>query len=218
MGTAESSNERFFMTTHRIESLSDCIFAFSMTLLVMTFTFPGAGPQDETEVIRVFLKEVAKLDRYVLAFALLAILWITHHQQFHHIRRTDRRFLWIQIAILMFIVMVPFTAAWMTAYSHLHITNLVFDVNLLVLGLLFLLSWFYATHGMRLVDENIDRRIVVRGAARSLITCIVALLAIATSFYHPGWSNYAFILTPLLLFLKPLRDTGEKRGQSRARD
>ncbi len=210
MGTAPPpSGERFFMTTHRIESLSDCIFAFSMTLLVMTFTFPSAGSPDEVEVVRVFLKEIAKFDRYVLTFALLAILWITHHQQFHHIKRTDRRFLWIQIAILMFVVMVPFTAAWMAAHSHLHITNLVFDVNLFILGLLFLLSWFYATHRTRLVDDNIDRKVVARGMARSLLACSVAVLAMALSFYHPGWSNYAFILTPLLLFLKPLRDTAK---------
>lgn len=206
---AHPSGERFVMTTHRIESLSDCIFAFSMTLLVMNFTFPGGG-QDEGQITRLFLKELTKFHRYVLTFALLAIFWITHHQQFQHIRRTDRSFLWIQIVILMFIVMVPFTAAWMSAHSHLHITNLVFDVNLLVLGLLFFLSWFYATHGARLVDDNMDRRVVARGMARSLLTCFVALLAMAMSFYHPGWSNYAYILTPILLFLKPFRETGEK--------
>lgn len=207
------------MTTHRIESLSDCIFAFSMTLLVMNFTFPSAGSAvGEGQVAQLFLKEIAKFDRYVLTFALLAIFWITHHQQFHHIKRTDRRFLWIQIAILMFIVMVPFTAAWMSAHSHLHITNVVFDLNLLVLGLLFLLSWVYATRGARLVDENIDRRTVTRGTARSLLTCFVALLAMAISFYHPQWSNYAFILTPLLLFFKPFQGTRKKRSPSRIPD
>jgi len=206
------------MTTHRIESLSDCIFAFSMTLLVMNFIFPSAGSQDETQITHIFLKEIAKFDRYVLTFALLAVFWITHHQQFHHIKRTDQRFLWIQIAILMFIVMVPFTAAWMTAHSHLHITNFVFDVNLLLLGLLFLLSWLYATHRTRLVDENIDRRAVTRGTVRSLLSCFVALLAMAISFIHPGWSNYAYILIPLLLFLRPFRDTGKKRSLSQTHD
>ncbi len=200
------SSGPFVMTTHRIESLSDCIFAFSMTLLVMNFTFPSAGPViNEKQATELFLKEVSKFDRYALTFVLLAIFWITHHQQFHHIKRTDRRFLWIQIAILMSIVMVPFTAAWMSAYSHLRITNLIFDVNLLVLGLLFLLSWLYATHAGRLVDENLDRKSVTRGIARSLLTCAVATIAMAVSFYHPGWSNYAFILTPLLLLSKPFR-------------
>ena len=207
------------MTTHRIESLSDCIFAFSMTFLVMNFTFPSAGSAvDEGQVTQLFLKQIAKFHRYALTFVLLAIFWITHHQQFHHIKRTDRRFLWIQIAILMFIVMVPFTAAWMSAHSHLHITNFIFDLNLLILGLLFLLSWFYATHGARLVDDNIDPRAVSRGTARSLLTCFVALLAMIISFYHPHWSNYAFILTPSLLFFKPFRETRRKRSLSRIPD
>ena len=206
------SSGPFVMTTHRIESLSDCIFAFSMTLLVMNFTFPSAGPViNEKQATELFLKEVSKFDRYALTFVLLAIFWITHHQQFHHIKRTDRSFLWIQIAILMAIVMVPFTAAWMSAYNHLRITNLIFDANLLILGFLFLLSWLYATHAGRLVDENLDRKSVTRGIARSLLTCVVALIAMAASFYHPGWSNYAFILTPLLLLSKPFRQVKSSR-------
>lgn len=214
MAKSESSGGRFVMTTHRIESLSDCIFAFSMTLLVMNFSFPSVGTdKSEAQVAEVFLREIAKFDRYVLTFVLLAIFWITHHQQFHHIRRTDRGFLWIQVAILMFIVMVPFTAAWMSAYSHLHITNLVFDINLFILGLLFLVSWTYATRGGRLVDESIDGRSVWRGTARSLLTCAVALIAVAVSFYHPGWSNYAFVLTPVVLLLKPFRQLERPDGR-----
>ena len=199
------SGSRFVMTTHRIENLSDSIFAFSMTLLVMNFTFPAGGaPVNDGQVTQLFLKEINKFDRYVLTFILLAILWIGHHQQFHHIKRTDRRFLWIQVAILLFIVMVPFTAAWMSAYSSFHITNLVFDLNLFILGFLFLISWLYATHKRRLVEEDIEHRIVRGGIVRSIISCFVALVAIIFSFFHPGWSNYSFILTPLLLMVIPL--------------
>ncbi len=205
MDTARPSLEQFFMTTHRIESLSDCIFAFSMTLLVMNFTFPGAYSGSEEDITKLFLKEIAKFDRYVLAFVLLAIFWITHHQQFHYIKRTDRPFLWIQIMMLMFIVVVPFTAAWMTGHSHHCITNLIFDVNLLVLGILFLLSWRYATHRTRLVDHDIDKQVVTRVMSRSVLTCLVTLLAMIITFFEPRWSNYAYILTPLLLFLRPFR-------------
>ncbi|MHB8108826.1 MAG: TMEM175 family protein [Syntrophorhabdaceae bacterium] len=199
------SDGRFVMTTRRIESLSDCIFAFSMTLLVMNFSFPGTGPVSEQQVTDLFLKQIGKFDRYVLAFALISVFWITHHQQFHHIKRTDRRFLWIQIACLMFIVIMPFTAAWMSAYSNLFLTNMIFDVNLFILGFLFSLSWFYATHKRRLVDENIDSHSVRAGILRSLLSCGVSLVALCIAFFHPGWSNYAFILIPILLFLKPFR-------------
>ncbi len=160
---------------------------------------------DDHQLAQIFLKEINKFDRYVLTFVLLAILWIGHHQQFHYIKRTDRRFLWIQVAILMFIVMVPFTAAWMSAYSHLHITNFVFDLNLFILGLLFLISWLYAVHDRKLVEENIEHAFIRAGIWRSVISCIVALVAMALSFYHPGWSNYAFILIPILTFAAPFK-------------
>lgn len=193
------------MTTYRIENLSDSIFAFSMTLLVMNFTFPAAGfLTSDRQVTEFFLKEIYKFDRYVLTFVLLAIFWINHHQQFHHIKRADRLFLWIQVAILLFIVMVPFTAAWMSAYSGLHVTNLVFDVNLFILGFLFLVSWVYATHKRRLVEANIDQTHVRHGVIRSIISCFSALVAIVLACFHPAWSNYAFILTPVLMMVIPL--------------
>ena len=205
MEHSPSSGNNFIMTTYRIENLSDSIFAFSMTLLVMNFTFPAGGfLVSDRQVTEFFLKEIYKFDRYVLTFILLAIFWINHHQQFHHIKRTDRRFLWIQIAILLFIVMVPFTAAWMSAYSNLHMTNLVFDANLFILGFLFLVSWVYATHKRRLVEDNLDRRFVRHGVMRSIISCFSALVAIVLACFHPGGSNYAFILTPVLMMVVPL--------------
>ena len=200
-----SSRDNFVMTTHRIENLSDSIFAFSMTLLVMNFTFPTGGLLvGDKQVTEFFLKEIYKFDRYVLTFILLALFWINHHQQFHHIKRADRSFLWIQVAILLFIVMVPFTAAWMSAYSSLHITNLIFDLNLFILGFLFLVSWVYATHKRRLVEEDIDLRHVRSGMIRPIISCFAALVATVVAFFHPGWSNYAFILTPVLIMIIPL--------------
>lgn len=205
MDSSSSSANKFVMNTHRIEALSDSIFAFSMTLLVMNFTFPAAGlAADDAQVTQIFLKEITKFHRYALTFVLLTIFWIGHHQQFHHIKRTDRCFLWIHMTILMFIVMVPFTAAWMSAYSSLHITNFVFDLNLLILGLLFLISWLYATHKGRLVEKDIEYRFVRGGIVRSTISCFSALVAIVVSFIHPGWSNYAFILTPVLMMVVPL--------------
>jgi uncharacterized membrane protein len=213
MKDSYSSGDDFVMTTHRIENLSDSIFAFSMTLLVMNFTFPAVGLLfSDKQVTEFFLKEIYKFDRYVLTFVLLAILWINHHRQFHHIKRADRQFLWIQIVILLFIVMVPFTAAWMSAYSHLHITNFVFDLNLFILSCLFLVSWIYATHKRRLVEENIDNRYVRSGVIRPIIGCFAALVAMVAAFFHPGWSNYAFILTPVLMMVVPL-DKKRKASQ-----
>ncbi len=46
---------------------------------------------------------------YALSFLLLSIFWIVHHQQFHVIKRSDQRLLWINIFILMFVALMPFS-------------------------------------------------------------------------------------------------------------
>jgi uncharacterized membrane protein len=42
MPEKSSGKSRFVLTTRRIEALTDCIFAFAMTLLVLTLTLPDA--------------------------------------------------------------------------------------------------------------------------------------------------------------------------------
>ena len=66
MEHSPSSGDNFVLTTHRIENLSDSIFAFSMTLLVMNFTFPSGGLLvSDRQVTEFFLKEIYKLDPYI---------------------------------------------------------------------------------------------------------------------------------------------------------
>lgn len=122
------------LTTRRIEALADGIFAFAMTLLVLTLTLPDAT-QTKLSLSQLLADQWPKFFNYALSFALLAIFWIVHHQQFHFIRRTDRTHIWINIGILMFVALVPFTTDVAGDYSRQTIAELLFSGNLLILGL-----------------------------------------------------------------------------------
>ena len=139
MPEGHSGKSRFVLTTRRIEALTDGIFAIAMTLLVLTLTLPDML-ETQLGLSQLLADQWPKFFNYALSFVLLAIFWIVHHQQFHVIRRTDRGHIWINIGILMFVALMPFSTDVAGDYSGETLAELLFSANLMILGLLFLLN------------------------------------------------------------------------------
>src|SRR4030065_2154644 len=188
MPEERSGKPRFALTARRIEALADGIFAFAMTLLVLTLTLPDAT-QTKLSLSQLLANQWPKFFNYALSFLLLAIFWIVHHQQFHVIRRTDRAHGWINIGILMFVALMPFSTDVVGDYSDQTLAELLFSANLMILGLLFLLNWWYACRNHRLVDADLDRETIVGGIRRSCVTPGVAAVSMLLAFFVPGWGQ-----------------------------
>jgi uncharacterized membrane protein len=200
MSEERSGKPRFVLTTRRIEALTDGIFAIAMTLLVLTLALPDAT-QTKLSLSQLLADQWPKFFNYALSFLLLAIFWIVHHQQFHVIRRTDRRHVWINIGILMFVALMPFSTDVAGSYSHETLAEILFSANLLILGLLFLLNWWYACWNHRLVDPDLSRETIARGMRRGCITPVVAAISIVLSFFIPRWGLMVYMLIPIIQLL-----------------
>jgi uncharacterized membrane protein len=197
MPEERSYKPRFVLTTRRIEALADGIFAIAMTLLVLTLTLPDMV-QTKLNLSQLLVAQWPKFFNYALSFLLLAIFWIVHHQQFHVIRRTDRGHIWINIGILMFVALMPFSTDIAGDYSHETLAELVFSANLLILGLLFLLNWWYACRNHRLVDPDLDRETIASGIRRNCITPGVAAISMVLSLFIPRWGLMVYMLIPII--------------------
>ena len=197
MPEERSVKSRFVLTTRRIEALADCIFAFAMTLLVLTLTLPDAT-QTKLSLSQLLVGQWPKFFNYALSFVLLAIFWIVHHQQFHMIHRTDRGHIWINIGILMFVALMPFSTDVAGSYGDETLAELVFSANLMILGLLFLLNWWYACRNHRLVDPDLSKETIARGIRRSCITPVVAAISMVLSFFIPRWGLTVYMLIPII--------------------
>jgi len=207
MPEKSSANPRFVLTTRRIEALADGIFAIAMTLLVLTLTLPDMT-QTKIGLSQLLAAQWPKFFNYALSFLLLAIFWIVHHQQFHVIHRTDRLHVWINIGILMFVVLMPFSTDIVGDYSDQTLAELVFSANLMILGLLFLLNWWYACRNHRLVDPDLSRETIARGIRRSSITPVVAAISMVLSVFVPGWGLWVYMLIPVIQLLPWFRGHG----------
>ncbi len=202
--TGEERGQVTGLTKGRVEALTDGIFAFAMTLLVTTLDFPNSTtplpPLTVSSLVSLYSPDLL---HYVIAFAVLAGFWVTHHIQFHYIRVMDRTALWIDIGCLLFVALLPFSTALAGDYPDAPLAAMVFEANLLVIGLLILLIWNYATVGRRLVEKSLDERVVLLHTRRSLIIPGISALGILLALAGSTWSTAVYLLAaPILLAIR----------------
>jgi len=77
---------------NRIEALTDGVFAIALTLLVLGVEVPPF-PEEMVPATQLLINLIPDFFHYILAFIVLAVIWVFHHQQFHHILRIDRTML-----------------------------------------------------------------------------------------------------------------------------
>jgi len=192
-------------STNRIMALSDGIFAIAMTLLVLTLELPDTSHIATAKLHEILVTQFDKFFNYALSFILLAVFWVINHQHFHHIKKTDEKHLWINIGMLLFVALIPFSTSLIGDFGYDWMADLFFNLNMFIVGSFFLLDWVYATSGHRLVSPNLSERLIIGGTRRGLMMPVVALIAVGVGFLSPGNSGYAYLLIPFMHMLPYFR-------------
>ena len=189
------------LTKARVEALTDGIFAVAMTLLILDIKVPVVGESVMTQLPRRLLSLWPQCLSYMISFVMLGIYWVGQHNQFHLIRRTDRVLLWINILFMMTISFLPFATALLSAYPRQPVALAIYGANLVVIGLILHGHWWYATRRSRLVDRDLDPRVVRLAARRILIGPAMFMLAIGAAFFSTTVSLLIYLLAPLVYVL-----------------
>ncbi|MFN8452784.1 MAG: TMEM175 family protein, partial [Anaerolineae bacterium] len=98
------------ITTARIETLTDGVFAIVMTVLVFDIRVPVQEQVDQLGLLHALSLLAPNLLSYVITFVILGVFWVGHHNQYFYIRRADRSLLWINIFFMMAVALLPFSA------------------------------------------------------------------------------------------------------------
>ena len=148
---------RVTLSPHRLEALTDAVFAIVMTLLVLELSVPViAEGSAHAELWPRLINMWPKFLSYGVTFLMLGFMWIFHHRQFSHIKRSDNMFAWINIIALMFVALLPFSTSLLGEYIDEQVAVLIYGGNFIACTVARYISWLYATGNYRLVDRHID--------------------------------------------------------------
>lgn len=186
-------NSDVWMTTKRIETLVDGIFAIAMTLLVLSLNVPQIPyPATNAIILKSLLGMSQQFFIYVMSFLLLASFWRINHSQFYIIKKTDQTILWINVIWLLLVALVPFSTNLIGDYGYLMVPVIFFDLNLFLIGVMFNLNWYYVNR-KGFIDENVDPKIIEYRKKINLALPITALIAIGLTSISPEWSSVVYI-------------------------
>jgi uncharacterized membrane protein len=175
----------------RLAALSDGIFAFAMTLLVLDIHVPDLpAVHGEAELWSALVALAPRLVMWLMSFMTLGIFWIGQQSQLNHFERSDRDLTWIHILFLASTTLLPFTTALLAAYITYRTALLIYWVNVLSEGAILFASWAYARRNGLLkpdVPPDIDRAIYGRIVIAQALYAAGAALCLINTYWSIGF-------------------------------
>lgn len=166
----------------RTIALSDGVFAFALTLLVLSITVPVLkGTVTSGDVVTALQDRSQELVSWVVSFIVIGGFWIRHNVLSRKLERVNSRFLVLNLAFLALIAFIPYPTELMGKYP----TTASFVFYASVISLLIIVSAAGAEYASRAglfrspetpTEERVRRMSAFRPAFFFLLSIPVALL------------------------------------------
>ncbi len=183
----------------RILAISDGVFAFALTLLVVQLAVPatGAGESLGSRLVDLYPAYFS----YALSFAAIALTWTGHHETFKHIRRVDGHLISLNFGWLLLIALLPFPTAVLGRFGHESVAAILYAAVMSLVGLASTATWWYATSGHRLVSPNLGDQLV-RGRYLTILSVpAVFLSSIPIALWRPEVAELAWTVFWVIYFV-----------------
>lgn len=187
----------------RVLAFSDGVFAIAITLLVLNLNVPVVSQ----DLLGALKKEWPAYVSYVLSFAIIGIVWASHHHMFRNITRSDHTFLLINILFLMWVAVIPFPTNLLAHYlgtGQDHPAMAIYAITFWVGSILFNLVWWYATHNQRLIGRSVGTSIVERTNRSFRVGLVLYLVDFFLAFKFVAASLALFIAIAVFYAVYPL--------------
>ncbi|HMD25825.1 MAG TPA: TMEM175 family protein [Streptosporangiaceae bacterium] len=195
------------MDRTRLEAFSDGVFAVAITLLALNIAVAGPG-HGKSLADQLGLHWPAFV-AYLISFFTIGIIWVNHHALLRSVKAVDRTLLFLNLVLLLFVVLIPFSTA--TAAEYLTKDNWDAHVAMAVYAGVFvgMSAGFGGIFEWTLHSENVyqpvppERRWAARirfvgGAAVYTVAVVIALFSAYAAFVLMGLVGvyYIFERTP----------------------
>ena len=187
------------ISTARLISFSDGVFAIAVTLLVFNLKVPQIAATDVHRILpEMIWAMLPNFTTYILSFLLIAVYWTFHHRLLNLVTRINNPFLWMNIWYLLMVSFIPFPAALYGSYPHEIFSFIFYIVSMIVVNGISMLMLGYASYKYRLVSKDLSLAPVRYLFFRQFTTIFVFLISIPIALYQLRWAVYfMFILFPL---------------------
>jgi uncharacterized membrane protein len=185
-----------YVNLERLTFLVDGVFAITMTLLVLELRPPESGTENLAAGLRAMLP---RLYVYFIAFYSIANHWVVHQRMFRHITGADSTMLWLTIASLLFITLIPASTAIVGRFPAEKLAVACFSVNSFLQALTTWLFWSYVIRHHERFASASDPQLLAISSEVWFIISIGWLVSILLGFVNVNFAYLAWIVWPNLV-------------------
>jgi uncharacterized membrane protein len=213
-----SARRRFSMRTSRMEALSDGIFAFAATLLVLDLVIPNVTSK---HVGHQLLEQWPTYLAYLVSFATIGNAWLNHSVITEYLDRADSILYRLNLVLLFFVSLLPFPTHMLAEYlsneGDERIAVTIYGLNLLAISGFIAIVWHYALWQRLVTRDNSedDVRALTSKLDPSLLSYVVV---IGLGLWQPRVAVVLYLVIALFMiipFRAVLREARRRRRSSR---
>ncbi len=196
----------------RVNNFSDAIFAIGITLLVLEVKVPTATEISELGVSGLLNKRIPYFIGYFVSFMVTALYWRSHLQLFQWVKAIDNKLLWLNLWLLFFVVLLPFSTALYSYFFNVDSAFACYCLNLAAIGFMSYLMTVYVVKKEGVVEQiGADKAKWMK--TRILIGPLIFLLCIPIMWITPLGGRLGFLL---IFVFQAIGDRRLKRKEAKA--
>src|SRR5215216_6144955 len=203
MQEPKHKESRINFQIERFSFFSDGIFAISITLLIIEIKVPVLTHPTNESLWHSLSEMSLKFLDFLISFAIVGHYWSVHHRIFGYIKKYNTSLLWINLAFLFSVVLLPFSSALMGEYSSeldLWLPYAVYVANICLTAIMNCWLWLYMSNAKKdLLTHTISNARIRLGLYRSLVIPIGFLISFAVFFVSPVISKFIPLIIPIVL-------------------
>ncbi|MDR1722108.1 MAG: TMEM175 family protein [Methanobrevibacter sp.] len=184
------------MNKNRLESFSDAVLAIILTIMVLELKAPtGSEISALTPIVPIFLG-------YVLSFLYIGIYWNNHHHLIKATKKVSGSILWINLILLFWLSLLPFTTAWMSEHYFAKWPTIIYGFILLMASI----SYFILQNA---IIKNEGEESIIKKALgkdhKGKISVILYLVAMCAAVISTQISHTIFVVVALMWIIPDRR-------------
>ena len=177
------------MKTSRLEAFSDGVIAIIITIMVLEFKAPE---EPELAALASLLPTILS---YIISFVFIGIYWINHHHLLHATEKISGGVLWLNLNLLFWLSLIPFSTAWMDETYFAPFTVALYGLILLICAL----SYFVLRRTIaRQQGANSVLRQDNESNRKMVLSVTMQLTGVVMAFVHSWVAVLLYVVSALL--------------------
>lgn len=204
MAEGDESGRRRTYSLDRLLAISDGVFAFAITLLVLDLFVPVlSSGATSADLYQALSKEYVSFISYLLSFFIAGVWWNAHNRNLSFLRNADSTLRWLNLLFLLWIALLPFFTKILDQYAGLQLAVVLYAFDQAGASSFMTLSWWYSSRNHRLVDRSLEDKTIRFITLRNAVPPISFIISMGLSFFG---ALVAFVswwaMVPALILLR----------------